>query len=221
MLPSLSRLVSLLLPALSTLVGAQLTQVTNFGSNPTGVQMWVYRPSGLPANPDLLVAMHYCTGTAQAYYSGTQFARRADTHKFIVIYPDAPDSGNCWDVHTDATLRHDAGGDSLGIANMVRYAIRTWNVDPTRVFMDGSSSGAMMVNVLAGAYPDLFAAGAAHAGVPYACFAGSGMWNSQCATGQLRRTGQQWGDLVRAGYPGTVISSLTGKGDDHSAVLMS
>jgi acetylxylan esterase len=56
--------------------------------------------------------------------------------------------------------------------------------------MDGSSSGAMMVKVLAGAYLDLFTAGAAHAGVPYACFQGPGMWNSQCVTGQLRRIEQ-------------------------------
>jgi len=53
-----------------------------------------------------------------------------------------------------------------------------------------------------GAYPDLFAAGSAFSGVPYACFAGSGLWNSQCANGQLTKTAQQWGDLVRSGYPG-------------------
>jgi hypothetical protein len=29
-----------------------------------------------------------------------------------------------------------------------------------------------------GAYPDLFAAGAAFSGVPYGCFAGSSNWNS-------------------------------------------
>ena len=38
--------------------------------------------------------------------------------------------------------------------------------------------------VIIGAYPDLFAAGAAFSGVPYGCFAGPSMWNSQCAQGQ-------------------------------------
>ena len=59
----------------------------------------------------------------------------------------------------------------------------------------------MMTNVLAGSYPDLFAAGAAFSGVPYGCFAGPTLWNSDCATGRVIHTAQQWGDLVRKGYP--------------------
>lgn len=169
-----------------------LQRVTNFGSNPTNVGMYVYRPSNVQSRPALIVAMHYCTGTAQAYFQNTQYANRADSLGFIVIYPNAPDSGGCWDVHSDATLKHNAGGDSLGIASMVRYAISNYNVDASRVFMTGTSSGAMMTNVLAGAYPELFKAGAAFAGVPYGCFAGPGMWNSACSSGQLIKTAQQW-----------------------------
>jgi acetylxylan esterase len=85
---------------------------------------------------------------------------------------------------------------------MVRYAISTWGADANRVFVTGTSSGAMMTNVLIGAYPDVFKGGAAFSGVPYGCFAGSGLWNSQCAQGQLIKTAQQWGDQVRSGYPG-------------------
>lgn len=104
---------------------------------------------------------------------------------------------------------------------MVRYAIANYGVDASRVFATGTSSGAMMTNVLMGAYPDLFKAGSLFSGVPYGCFAGSGMWNNQCAQGQLIKTGQQWvrvcdvplvafvdiscvykGDQVRSGYPG-------------------
>jgi acetylxylan esterase len=66
----------------------------------------------------------------------------------------------------------------------------------------GTSSGAMMCEVLAGTYPDIFAGVAGFAGVPFGCFAGSDMWNSACATGTVSKTGAQWGDLVRAAYPG-------------------
>lgn len=174
--------------ALSTLQ----QQTGNWGANPTNVGFFYYKPPSLPAKPALIVAMHYCTGTAQAYFSGTQYANLADQYKFIVIYPDAPDSGGCWDVHSQGTLTHDGGGDSLAIANMVRYAIANWGVDSSRVFMTGTSSGAMMTNVLAGAYPDLFKAGAAFAGVPYGCFAGPNMWNNACAQGQTTKTPQEW-----------------------------
>jgi len=176
----------------ATTYAASLTEVTNFGTNPTKVRMFVYNPDRLASPPPVLVAAHYCTGTAQAYYSGTQYHNLADTYGFIVIYPNAPDSGGCWDVHTNATLTHNAGGDSLGIVSMVRYAISTWGADANRVFVTGTSSGAMMTNVLIGAYPDVFKGGSAFSGVPYGCFSGPNMWNSQCAQGQLIKTGQQW-----------------------------
>ena len=52
----------------------------------------------------------------------------------------------------------------------------------------------------------MFKAGAAYAGVPFACFAqgsvDSSGWNSSCANGNVSKTGPQWGDLVRAAYPG-------------------
>ncbi|KAL0576595.1 hypothetical protein V5O48_005388 [Marasmius crinis-equi] len=199
----LKSLGSLLLSAVGTLAAVgQLQEVTNFGSNPTGVQMFVYQPPDLAEPTPLIVAMHYCTGTAQAYFSGTLYANYADTHGFIVIYPDAPDPGGCWDVHTNETLTHNGGGDSLAIASMVRYAIANYGVDPALVFATGTSSGAMMTNVLMGAYPDLFAAGSAWSGVPYGCFGGPDMWNNECSSGQLIKTPQQWGDLVRSGYPG-------------------
>lgn len=184
-------------------LNSSLQQITaNFGANPTNVQMYVYKPSALAVPPPLIVAMHYCTGTAQAYFSGTSLAQLADQHGFIVIYPNAPTSGGCWDVHSTGTLTHNGGGDSLGIANVVRYAISSWGVDATRVFATGTSSGAMMTNVLMGAYPDLFQAGSLYSGVPYGCFAGTSAWSNQCADGQLIQTAQQWGDLVRSGYPG-------------------
>jgi len=184
-------------------LSSSLQQVTvNFGSNPTNVQMYQYKPTKLATPTPLIIAMHYCGGTAQAYFTGTTLAQLADQHGFIVVYPNAPTSGGCWDVATTATLTHNGGGDSLGIANIVRYAIANWGVDASRVFATGTSSGAMMTNVLMGAYPDLFAAGSLYSGVPYGCFAGPSAWNSQCSQGQLIKTAQQWGDQVRSGYPG-------------------
>lgn len=62
----------------------------------------------------------------------------------------------------------------------------------------------MMTNVLVGAYPDVFAAGSAFAGVAFGCFAGNGydVWNGNCATGQVIKTGAQWKQIVLNAYPG-------------------
>ncbi|MFF4617622.1 extracellular catalytic domain type 1 short-chain-length polyhydroxyalkanoate depolymerase [Nonomuraea jabiensis] len=183
---------------------AQLTEVTGFGTNPTNLRMHLYVPDGVGTRPPLLVAVHYCTGSGPAFYSGTEFASLADRYKFIVIYPSATRSGSCFDVSSPQALRHDGGSDPVGIISMVRYVQQRYSTDPDRTFVTGASSGAMMTNVLLGDYPDVFKAGAAFAGVPFACFATTdgSMWNSACANGQVSKTPQQWGDLVRGAYPG-------------------
>ncbi|WP_329009393.1 PHB depolymerase family esterase [Micromonospora rifamycinica] len=183
---------------------ATLTQVTNFGANPSNLQMYLYVPNTVAARPGLLVAVHYCTGSGPAFYSGTQYAALADRYGYIVIYPSVTRSSKCFDVSSPQALRRDGGSDPVGIKSMIDYVRGRYPVDPNRIFATGTSSGAMMTNVLLGDYPDVFAGGAAFAGVPFGCFATTdgSEWNSQCANGQVTKTAQQWGDLVRNAYPG-------------------
>jgi acetylxylan esterase len=184
---------------------ATLTEITNFGTNPSGLRMHLYVPDRLATRPGILLAVHYCTGSGPAFYSGTGYAQQADQHGFIVIYPSATRSGNCFDVSSPQALRRDGGSDPVGLMSMVRYVQQRYpNTDPNKVFVTGTSSGAMMTNVMLGDYPDVFKAGAAFAGVPFACFATTdgSMWNSQCAQGQIIRTPQEWGNLVRNAFPG-------------------
>ncbi len=183
---------------------ATLTEVTGFGTNPTNLRMHLYVPDSVAARPAILVAVHYCSGSGPAYHSGTQYASLADRYGYIVIYPSVTRSSLCWDVSSPAALRRGGGSDPVGIMSMVSYVQQRYNTDPAKVFVTGTSSGAMMTNVLLGIYPDVFKAGASFAGVPFACFAttNGSEWNSECSNGQLIRTPQQWGDLVRNAYPG-------------------
>jgi acetylxylan esterase len=124
---------------------ASLQQITNSGiSNPTNVGFYMYVPDKLAASPGIVVAIHYCTGTAQAYYSGSPYARLAEQYGFVVIYPSSPHSGGCWDVSSRASLSHNGGGDSNAIVNMVKWAITKYNANASKVFVTGTSSGAMM-----------------------------------------------------------------------------
>ncbi len=182
---------------------ASLQEVTNFGTNPSQLRMYLYVPDGVGARPAIVVGVHWCHGDGLAFYNGSGLAAQADRYKFIVIFPSVTQaSDGCFDVHSTASLTHNGGSDSLGIVSMVKYVEQHDNGDPGRVFATGLSSGAMMTNVLLGAYPDVFKAGSAFAGVPFGCFAGSDTWSTSCATGQITKTAQQWGDLVRAAYPG-------------------
>jgi acetylxylan esterase len=123
---------------------ASLQQVTNFGANTSGTKMFIYVPNAVKSNPAIVVAVHYCSGTAQVYYQTTDYARLSEQYGFIVIYPESPYSGTCWDVSSKAALTHNGGADSNSIANMVTYTLQKYNGDPSRVFVMGTSSGAMM-----------------------------------------------------------------------------
>lgn len=183
---------------------ATLTEVTNFGTNPTNLRMHLYVPDRVTTRPAVLVAVHYCTGSGPAFFSGTQFASLADQFGFIVIYPSATRSGSCFDVSTAGALTHNGNSDPVGIVSMVRWVLQNRNGDPNRVYVTGASSGGMMTNVLLGDYPDVFKAGAAFMGVPFACFRTDdpSMWNNACANGQVIHTPQEWGTLVRNAFPG-------------------
>jgi len=122
-----------------------LQQITNFGSNPTNTGFYIYVPKNLSTKPALLVAIHYCTGTAQAYFQRTQYKNLAEKYGYIIIYPSSPHSGTCWDVSSKATLTHNGGGDSGAIVGMVRWTLENYPVvDSKKVFVSGESSGAMM-----------------------------------------------------------------------------
>jgi poly(hydroxyalkanoate) depolymerase family esterase len=183
---------------------ASLVEISGFGQNPTNLRMHVYAPDTLAAPPPILVAIHYCTGTGPAFFSGTEFRTLADRYGFIVIYPSATRSGQCFDVSSAQALRRNGGSDPVGIMSMVTYVIQSYGANANRVYVTGASSGAMMTNVMVGNYPDVFKAGAAFMGVPHSCFATTdgSMWNSQCSSGQRIMTAQQWGDLARGAFPG-------------------
>ncbi|SDE33608.1 extracellular catalytic domain type 1 short-chain-length polyhydroxyalkanoate depolymerase [Glycomyces harbinensis] len=185
---------------------ASLTEITNFGNNPSNLQMYLYVPDNVDPEPALVVALHYCTGSGPAFHSGTEWAQLADQHGFVVLYPSVTRSSKCWDVSSPASLSG-GGSDSVGVKSMMDWVDARYNVDPDQVYSTGVSSGAMMTNVMLAVYPEVFEAGAAFSGVPYTCFAttNGSEWNSECSGGTINRTPQQWGDAVRsnnAGYSG-------------------
>jgi acetylxylan esterase len=180
-----------------------LREVTNFGPNPSALRMFEYVPPTVSRHPAVVVVLHYCTGSGPVMFKNTQYATLADQFGFVVIYPSVTRSFDCFDVSSPQSLTHDGGSDPIGIVSMVRFVERHSHADRSRVFATGLSSGAMMTNVLLGAYPDVFKAGSAYAGVPFACFATTdgSQWNSACANGKIIKTAQQWGDLARAAFP--------------------
>ena len=196
------------LPAASQAAAASLTQITNFGTNPTNLLMYLYVPNSVKPNPPILLALHGCQGSGPYLYSSTDFGSLADQYGFIVIYPSTNPGGSCWDVSSNQALTRNGGSDPVGLMSMITYTEQHYGGNPNAVYVTGESSGGMMTNVMLADYPDVFKAGAAFMGVPYHCFYTGTVrgWNGPCAGGQVSMTPQQWGDLVRndadPGYTG-------------------
>jgi acetylxylan esterase len=123
---------------------ASLTQVQNFGNNPSGVKMFIYVPAKLQAKPPVVLVLHACAWTAGAFFGTTKYGQLAEQYGYVLVYGQTPTDGACWDVSSDQSLKHEGGSDSTGLASMVKYALQHYNGDASRVYVTGESSGAMM-----------------------------------------------------------------------------
>ncbi|WP_406381129.1 PHB depolymerase family esterase [Streptomyces sp. NBC_01618] len=180
-----------------------LEQVTGFGTNPGNLQMYEYAPAGLPANAPLVIALHGCTQTADAYYTNSGWPKYADLWGFAVVFPQTTSANNAlscfgWFDPAEDTR---GKGEAASIVQMVEYAKQQYGSDARRVYVTGLSAGGGMTADLLAAYPDVFAGGSVASGLPAQC-ATSQSAASGCQTGPQKLTPAQWGDKVRGSYPG-------------------
>ncbi len=171
-------------------------ELTNFGSNPGGLKMFVTVPSSPRAQPGLVVAMHGCTQSAAAYQAAgwDTFANR---YGFYVLYPQI--GGTACFGWFDSAQTTRGQGQALSIAQAIATMKTTYGIDPSKVFVTGLSAGGGMTAAMLGSYPELFAAGAVMAGLPYEC-ATSITGASACQNG-LDKTPAQWAALVTQANP--------------------
>src|ERR1017187_1237592 len=116
---------------------ASLQLVPNWGASgvPTNLSMYIYVPDKVATNPPILVLLHYGGGGASGVFAEAQaggIVAAADQYGFIMVVPQNPD---CWDVNSTATLTHDGGGHTQGIAQMVKYAITNYHANANRVYV--------------------------------------------------------------------------------------
>jgi feruloyl esterase len=91
-------------------------------------------------------------------------------------------------------------GEVASIHQMVETMIREKGIDRCRVFVTGLSAGGAMTSAMLACYPEVFAAGAIVAGLPY----GAATNVQEAFQSMFRcptRSAQQWGDAVRAAVP--------------------
>ncbi|WP_432022628.1 extracellular catalytic domain type 1 short-chain-length polyhydroxyalkanoate depolymerase [Streptomyces parvus] len=182
---------------------AALERVTSFGANPGGLNMYVYRPATLPANAPVVVALHGCTQSAQVYSDNSGLNTFADRHGFLVVYAETTTVNNankCFNWFQPGDTRR-GGGEAASIRQMVVHATTAYGTDTGRAQVTGLSAGGAMTSVMLAAYPDVFAAGAVVAGIPYGC--GTDVVSAfGCMSPGVDRTPAAWARAVRDAHPG-------------------
>ncbi|WP_257133828.1 extracellular catalytic domain type 1 short-chain-length polyhydroxyalkanoate depolymerase [Streptomyces sp. f51] len=182
---------------------AALERVTSFGANPGGLNMYVYRPAALPASAPVVVALHGCTQSAQVYSDNAGLNTFADRHGFLVVYAETTTANNankCFNWFQPGDTRR-GQGEAASIRQMVAHAATAYGADTGRVQVTGLSAGGAMTSVMLAAYPDVFAAGAVVAGIPYGC--GTDVVSAfGCMSPGVDRTPAAWAQAVRNAHPG-------------------
>ena len=179
-----------------------LTELSGFGSNPGALRMFTYAPKNLAPSPALVVVLHGCTQSAASYDLGAGWSTLADRHGFILLLPEQTPANNpktCFNWFLPGDIAR-GRGEALSIRQMIEKTIGAHGIDRSKVFITGLSAGGAMTAVMLATYPEVFAAGAIIAGLPYGT-AGNVQQAFESMFQGRTHTAKEWGDLVRRASP--------------------
>jgi poly(hydroxyalkanoate) depolymerase family esterase len=117
----------------------------------------------------LVVGLHGCTQSADAFRRLSRFDAQAESKHFIVLFPGQLSSRNflrCWNWFVQADMQRGSGEPAI-IAGMVHAVEKSYSVNARRVYVGGFSAGGAMANVMGATYPDMFAAVGSGSGCEY------------------------------------------------------
>jgi poly(hydroxyalkanoate) depolymerase family esterase len=147
----------------------RLQPFTGFGSNPGRLGAWIHVPDTAGSGAPLVVVLHGCTQRASGYDESSGWSRLADQFGFIVLYPEQQRANNpnlCFNWFSPADTAR-GQGEALSILQMIMAVQTRHGTHTDRVFVNGLSAGGAMAAVMLATYPDVFAAGAVIAGLPF------------------------------------------------------
>lgn len=185
-----------------TAEGSLLVEVTDFGSNPGCLRMFMHIPEGLPAGRPLVLVLHGCQQDAAGYDRAAGWASLAEERGFAVVYAQQREANNprlCFTWFRPSEVTRDRG-ETMSIRQMVAHAAGQAGSDAERIYITGLSAGGAMTAAMLANYPALFAGGAIIAGLPFGA-ARDATRAFEAMAAAPERTPREWSDLVRAVSP--------------------
>jgi poly(hydroxyalkanoate) depolymerase family esterase len=150
-------------------VRSPLIETTAFGSNPGALRMFSFVPNSVPHRPALVVVLHGCGQTAAGYDLGAGWSTLAKRYGFVLLFPEqqpANNPGTCFNWFNPEDTARDQG-EALSIRQMIARSVADHGINKRRIFITGLSAGGAMTSVMLATYPEVFAAGAVIAGLPF------------------------------------------------------
>jgi poly(hydroxyalkanoate) depolymerase family esterase len=182
----------------------EAVEIHGFGSNPGKLAMLVHAPSVAPApGGPLVVLLHGCGQGAVRFAADSGWVALADRLGFPLLLPEQAqhnNQGRCFNWFRPGHVGRDQG-EAASIRQMVDDAVRRYACDERRVFIVGLSAGGAMTAAMLAAYPDVFAAGAAVAGLPVGAATGPAQALGRMSRAGPERSPAEWADQVRAAAP--------------------
>lgn len=170
----------------------------------------LYAPDTAPVPAAVVLALHGCSQSADAFRRVTRLERLADAEGFVAIFPQAvrglDNPQRCW-RWWDAEAQR-GGGEVRALLAVVEQVASGLALDPQRVYALGLSSGGAMAALIAALHPESIAAAAVHSGLPYAAAS-----TTACALAAMR--GGALGPRARA-----VVAHHTVPGAGRAAPLL-
>jgi len=115
------------------------------------------------------VLLHGCTQGAAEYDLGSGWSEMADAAGFALLFPEQARANNftlCFNWFEPGDMRR-GGGEPASIYAMIEAVSNAHAIDRSRIYVTGLSAGAAMAGIMLATYPEVFAAGALIAGLPY------------------------------------------------------